>query len=314
MRLGPRTTAVLAGLLAVVLAAPAAPEAPEALRRIVSLAPSVTEMLFAVGAGDQVVGVTRFCDYPPPARRLPKVGGITPLNIDLERIVRLRPELVLSSGDGQEPVLAGLARLGIPGRVLPAASLAEVLDRLEEVGRLTGHADRARRLRSELERRVERVRRSVARRSSASRPRVFFLLWDRPLTTTGRSFVSELIELAGGDNVFGDLSLAFPEVSEEAVIARDPQVILVPDHDRLDFEALRRRPGWELISAVRRGRIHRIPGDAISRPGPRLVDALEVLAGLLAPAARVSSPPALDGRSGTAPLPRARSTSPEDGR
>lgn len=298
MHLGLRITAVLAVLLA---AAPAVPAPPEVPRRIVSLAPSVTEMLFAVGAGDQVVGVTRFCDHPPPARRLPKVGGITPLTIDLESIVRLRPELVLSSGDGQEPVLAGLARLGIPGRVLPAASLAEVLDRLEEVGRLTGHADRARRLRGELERRVERVRRSVARRSSASRPRVFFMLWDRPLTTTGRSFVSELIELAGGDNVFGDLSLAFPEVSEEAVIARDPQVILVPDHDRLDFEALRRRPGWELISAVRSGRIHRIPGDAISRPGPRLVDALEVLARLLAPAARVPSPPALDGRSGTAP-------------
>lgn len=308
MRPVPRVAAVLIGLLA---AAPALPATSGPPGRIVSLAPSVTEMLFAVGAGDQVVAVTRFCDHPTPARRLPKIGGITPLTIDLERIVSLRPELVLSSGDGQEGVLAGLARLGIPGRVLPAASLAEVFDRLLEVGHLTGHADRARRLRDELERRVERVRRSVARRASSARPRVLFLLWDRPLTTTGRSFVSELIELAGGDNVFAELTLAFPEVSLEAVIVRDPQVILAPDDVRLDLEALRRRPGWERISAVRAGRIYRVPGDAISRPGPRLVDALEILADLLAPAARRTSAPSPGGRVIAASPSQARTPSLE---
>ncbi len=294
MEKGPARSRCLAGLLLFgrhllfgwLLASgvvPAGAESPSP-RRIISLAPSLTEVLFAVGAGAQVVGVTEFCNYPPEAAARPKVGGITPDTINLERILELAPDLVLSSGDGQDPALANLARLGIATRVLPAESLEEVMGTIDEVGALSGHAERARRLRAELEGRVDRIRGLVSRLPTP-RVRVFYQVWDRPLMTTGRSYVSELIEIAGGENVFGDLTQAFPQVSEEAVLVRDPEVILIPSQHRepVRLEDVRRRPGWDRLSAVRSGRVHLLPGDPISRPGPRLVEVLETMARLLHP-------------------------------
>jgi iron complex transport system substrate-binding protein len=279
-----RAAGLACWLLALGLFAAAATTAAEPPRRIVSLAPSLTEVLFAVGAGDQVVGVTEFCNYPPEVLDRPRIGGVSPNTISLERIVALAPDLVLSGGDGQEQLALALIRLGIPTRTLAARTLPDVLELIEETGALTGHTARGRSLRAELAERIERVRRQVAARPGP-RPRVFYQVWDQPLITTGRSFLSELIELAGGVNVFGDLPQAFPQVSEEAVLARDPEVILAPDRHReqIGLDALRRRPGWDRLTAVRTGRIYLLPGDPVSRPGPRLVDVLETLAGLLAP-------------------------------
>jgi iron complex transport system substrate-binding protein len=148
--------------------------------------------------------------------------------------------------------------------------------------------------------RVERVRRAVTGVPAAERPRVFYQVWDRPLMTAGpESFVGELIETAGGRNVFADVGSLYPRVSPEAVIRRDPDVILAPDHhgEPVSAEMLAARPGWEAIRAVRRRRVHTIDGDLVSRPGPRLVQGLEIIARLLHPERLAPGPAPEEDRS-----------------
>lgn len=259
-------------------------EAPP--RRIVSTAPSNTEMLFAIGAGDRVVGVTRFDNYPPEVQELPQVGGFSPDTISVEAIVGLRPDLVLITGGIQAPLAEALEAAGLRVLALYARTLEDVFQNLLLLGDLTGQREEAVRLVARLTERVTRVTERVADIPEEERPTVFYEVWDEPLITAGaRSFIGQLIELAGGRNLFGDLDEAFPIVSAEEVIARNPDVILGPDThaEKLTPSAIAGRPGWDGIRAVREGRIHLIQGDIVSRPGPRLVDALEEIARLLHP-------------------------------
>ena len=273
------TGAILAAWLSGLSGAAAAATARPA--RIVSLAPSLTEILFAVGAGDAVVGVTRYCDHPQAATTRAQVGGIEDGSIDLERVLALSPNLVLAIGDGQRSTVEALRRFGVRVEVLPGRRLVQVLGTIDRVGELAGRKAAARRLHADLHRRVERVRRAVGGVRAGRRPRVFYQLWDDPLMTgTRRTLIGELIELAGGVNLFADLPGAYPLVSLESVLERDPEVIVAPDHHAapVSRETVLRRPGLAATSAVRTGRVLMVAGDTISRPGPRIVDALELLA------------------------------------
>jgi iron complex transport system substrate-binding protein len=285
MRCARRLAAAVAFVLLGAAAGAQAPASPSPKVRVVSLAPALTEMLFAVGAGGQVVGVTEYCNFPPEAARVTKVGGMTSRTISLERVAALAPDLVLAYGLDQEEAVAALRRLGLPVQVLKSETVADVLDHLSEVGALTGHASVAARVRADLEGRMARVREVLAA-AAPPRPRVFYEVWDRPLMTAGRpSYINELITLGGGRNVFDDLAQGFVQVSEEAVLARDPEVILAPDqHLRpLNVESLLRRPVWRKMSAVEARRVHVLPGDLVSRPGPRLAAALETVAAAIHP-------------------------------
>lgn len=262
--------------------------APEGgAQRIVSLAPSLTETLFALGAGARVVAVTDLCDVPAAARELPKVGGLTSSNLHLESIVAARPDLVVSVGLNQEEAVASLRRLGIPVVVVPAdEGLGEAVAAVRRLGELAGRADAAEALAGELERRLAAVDRALAGLSPAARPRVYFEVWDRPLMTAGPdTFLGEIVERAGGANVFADVRGRYVQVSPEAVLARDPEVILTAERQggprgAADFAA---RPGWSSVGAVAAGRVHLLDGDLVSRPGPRVVEALERTAALLHP-------------------------------
>lgn len=255
-------------------------------RRIVSLAPSLTEILFALDAGDRLVAATEYCDYPPAARELPRIGGITSDTVDLERVLTAHPDLVVSIGGDQADVARALGRLGLRVEMLPSDDLDDLFVTLEELGRLTGHPEDATRLARRLRQRIEEVEARVGALPEAERPRVFYQVWDRPLMTAGpETFVGELIERAGGRNVFSDVESLYPQISPEAVIARDPEVILAPHRhgEPVDLEDFHRRPGWSGLDAVRTGRVHTVDGDWVARLGPRLVDALEVFASLLHP-------------------------------
>ena len=270
-------------------------------QRIVSLAPSNTEILFAIGAGPQVVGVTDFCDYPPEARRLPRVGGMVPGSLSVERVVSLRPDLVLSVGRLQQPVIDALQRLGIPVFALDPASLEDVYENLRRVGRLTGHPDGAEAVVRTMQQRVDAVRRLVADIPPQRRVRVFYEVWDNPLMTAGPgSFIGQLIELAGGINVFRDVQQDWPQVSLEELVRRDPDVILGPatHGSGLALEQLRRRPGWQNLRAVRTGRVYVVEDDLISRPGPRLVEGLERVARALYPERFAAPVPEVSGPGG----------------
>lgn len=254
--------------------------------RIISLAPSITEILFAIGAGERVVGNTSFCNYPPEAAELPKIGGYTPDLINFEAILDLQPDLVIVGEFEQEPVIATLEQLGIPVVGLVATTIDEVYSSIEQIGAITGNGQEAAAVVEAMRSRIEAISSKVADLPVDQRPRVFWEVFDEPLITTGpSSFISQLIERAGGVNIFADQSEAYPQVSHESVVALDPEVILgtLEQAEPLAPERVAQRPGWSNISAVQNGRIHLLDSDPVSRAGPRLADALEAMLAALHP-------------------------------
>ncbi len=249
--------------------------------RIVSLAPSVTEMLFAIGAGERVVGVTSFCNYPPEAQAKPKVGGAFP---NLEVVLSLKPTLVLAPRDFIRPdMVAKLDQLKIPLFILETNNIEDVLRHIQTVGRMLGRSEQSDAVAGDLRRRVADVK---TRTAGAARPRVFYVLNSDPLMTAGPgSFIHQLIELAGGTNVAADAPVAYPRLSLEEVIRQDPQVILFPvgDEEGIPNEEQQRWLRWPTLSAVKQNRFVRIPSVLLDRPGPRVVDGLEQLARELHP-------------------------------
>lgn len=251
--------------------------------RMVSLVPSVTEIVFALGGEDRLVGVTDYCDFPPAATLKPRVGGMVAPS--LEAIVALKPNLVIATTQGtREDTVVQLERLGIPVYLVGADRVAEMFDVVARLGDLTGRSAAVTPLVMRLERRIDAVRRAVG---PFRRPRVLYVLWPDPLIVPGRNaFVTELIELAGGTSVTTSAGNGYPRVSLEAVVAEAPEVIVLARHDRTT------RPpspaGWlglASVPAVRAGRIHTVDGDLLHRYGPRVVDGLEQLARAIHPEA-----------------------------
>ncbi|MBV8200444.1 MAG: cobalamin-binding protein [Acidobacteria bacterium] len=249
--------------------------------RLISLAPSLTELVFALGAGDELVGVTQYCDYPPAARRLRKVGGVEDGTIDLELVASLRPDLVVAISEGQTRAVEALRRLGLEVAVVPSQTVTDVFQAAARLGALLGRQAQAQRLTANLGERMARVRQAVARLPPDRRPRVFYVLWDRPLMTATRStLIGRLIELAGGINVFADLPGRYPQVSPEAVLERRPQVVVAPDHHS---SVVSQRDLAARLGLPRIERVMILDGDLVSRAGPRIADALELLARSLHP-------------------------------
>jgi iron complex transport system substrate-binding protein len=242
--------------------------------RIVSLAPHVTELLFAAGAGNAVVGVSEHSDYPAAARTLPRVGGGS--GVDLEAVLALRPELVVAWGSGSPPgLLQRLRLLGISVFVSEPRVMDDIAASLERLGRLTGHETVAMHAVQRFEDRLQKLRERYAGRPPV---RVFYQVWQQPLLTiNGDHLVSDVIRLCGGVNVFGDLPELAPQVSVESVLQRDPQVIIAGG-DAPDTRSLSdwwRR--WRGISAVQGGHLYTIPEELLERHTPRILDGAGLL-------------------------------------
>jgi len=240
------------------------------IESIVSIAPSNTEILFALGLGDRVIGVTEACDYPPDAKSKPKVGQV---EMNIEKIVEMSPDLVVAVASMQLPVIETVSRLGIPVLALDPKTLPDVLDSITLVGKATGTEEAASLLVQRLGKQIQDIQSKAAKAVAGEvRPRVFVEIWDDPLMTAGPgTFIDELIRVAGGENIAGDAGMEWPEFSVEVVVERDPDVIVTVWKDADD---VRMRPAWEGISAVKTGRIHRVNPDILTRPGPRLVEGL----------------------------------------
>lgn len=258
-------------------------KAPE---KIVSLSPSNTEVLFAAGAGNLVVGNTEYCDYPEDAKAIEKIGGFSAKTISVEAIVALNPDLVFSNDSGHEPIIEALERANINVYAVKAASFEDVYANLELVGKLVESEDVAAQVVEDMKARITAIEEKIAAVSEQERPTVFWEIWDEPLMTSGpNTFSAQLIEIAGGINIFPDLTEDYPQISVEEVVSRNPDIIMGPDThgDKLIADQLATRPGWEDITAVVDNRIYLIDGNTSSRPGPRLVDALEAIAASLYP-------------------------------
>jgi iron complex transport system substrate-binding protein len=249
-------------------------------RRIVSLIPASTELLFAVGAGAQVVGRTHWCDYPAAALRVTDVGdGIGP---NLEAVVAQEPDLVLLYLAGSNAAAAARLRaLGIAVVQLRTDALASVPGHTRLLGTLTGHPATADSVVTAFELGLDSATVTV---DSASRPSVLILAWDQPPMAIGAgSYLDELVHRAGGSNLFHDLPQASAPVSLEAIAERDPRTVLTMGVEAPAFAA---RPEWQVVPAVREKRFLRIHGTQFDRPGPRTPTAIRELAALLAAAPR----------------------------
>ncbi len=289
LRTGTEVTAAAAALLlslALALASPAcgprtgaSPPASPA-RRVVSLAPNLTEIVFAVGAGDRLVGVSDFSDYPPAASRLPRVGGI---DVSAERIASLHPDLVLASGDGGtvRGAASALAASGVPVLAVSTTSLDEVLAAIRRIGARLGRSDEADALARGLDARRRAV---VARAAARRRPRAILLVWpDPPQAAGGKTFLNDVLSQAGAENLLGGRP-GWPVLSAEWLATAPIEVAVLPDSpgNRPVFDRAF-SAGPLSRGRIAAARIIRVGESSLTRPGPRVFDALESLAEELSP-------------------------------
>jgi iron complex transport system substrate-binding protein len=249
-------------------------------RRVVSLIPASTELLFAIGAGPAVVGRTQWCDFPREAAQVPNLGaGINP---NLEAVLSARPDLVVLYNSAQHAGVASrLRELGIPAIRINTDALADVPRVGALLGRLTGHSRGADSMSVVFD---TALASATTDAGSVRRPKVLLLVWEQPPMTIGRgSFLSELVERAGGENLFADVSTSSGPVSIEAVSVRDPDLILTTAAGPVSFA---RRPEWQVVRAVRERRFLNVSGSEYDRPGPRSPRAIRTLSERLRKAVR----------------------------
>jgi ABC-type Fe3+-hydroxamate transport system substrate-binding protein len=240
-------------------------------RRVVSLIPATTELLFAIGAGPAVVGRTAWCDYPADAAKVANLGdGIAP---NVEAVLASHPDLVILYNSAQNADIAGrLRRLGVAALRLNTDSLGDVERIGRLLGRLTGHAHAADSMTAVFDTALA----SATAAAPLHRPKVLLLVWEQPPMTIGRgSFLSELVERAGGRNLFADVTSSAGTVSIEAVAARDPDLILTTTAGPVAFAE---RPEWQTVRAVREKRFLPVSGSEFNRPSPRAPAAIRELA------------------------------------
>jgi len=253
--------------------------------RIVSLAPSITEILFALGLKDKIVGDTDYCDYPPEAKNLPKVGGFRGVN--LEALLNLKPDLVLATRDGNPARdLKRIADFGIPVQTYQPSTLAGVIEEILAIGEATGAETAAQALVQDCRNKFESVHSRV---QNLAPVKVLLVYGEDPLVLAGKgTFADDLIRTAGGINIAGDSDIPYPRFSLEEVIARAPEVIIEAAMGA-EAESLARAKSawsrWPSLPAVRQQRIAAISADLVARPGPRLFDGLVQIARILHPQA-----------------------------
>lgn len=255
---------------------------PAAPQRVVALAPSITEIIFALDCQDRLKGATRFSDYPEAAKKVPKVGSY--VYLDLEKIVALNPDVCIAIKDGNpRSVIDRLESLDIPVFAVNPRGLDTVMAAIGHIGRLMGAENRAKEIVADMEARIDEVEAKVAR--TGKRPRVFFQIGISPIVSAGSdTFIHELIVEAGGRNIAGKYT-SYPRFSREEVLELAPDILIITSMARKEvFDRVKREwEKWDQIPAVANDRVHLVDSNLFDRPTPRLVDALEKLVELIHP-------------------------------
>lgn len=248
-------------------------------RKIVSMAPSNTELLFSVGAGKQIVGVCSFCDHPSVASTS-KVGSF--VSVNLERLARLKPDMVLLVS-GQEELAAKIRPHHIECVIVDNTHLSDIGTNLREVARLSGHDVAGDRAARHFESAMANLAQIVAK--AKNRPKVFYCVWPQPLMTVGRdSFLNELITACGGTNIAADLKTGYPRFSLERLVLNNPDVIILP-YEARNQTFLKKAP-WNRLKAVRQNRVYYLPdqkNDMLSRPTLRVIKGMAWLTSIFHP-------------------------------
>ncbi|EOC99909.1 ABC transporter substrate-binding protein [Caldisalinibacter kiritimatiensis] len=249
--------------------------------RIISLAPSHTEILFKLGLSDSIVGVTSICDYPKEAKTKEIVGDS--MTVDVEKVIALEPDLVLHYGsDKEKEYIQRLRDAEINVLSYQPESIQEVIDLIIEIGRITQTQVAATKTTVDMMSKMDYIVHTV---EEVDKPKVFYEVWHDPLMTAGPgSFIDELITLAGGENIAKDAQGLYPQFELEQLIERNPDVYISSDNGgQTTKESIMSREGYETLSAVKNDRVYILDANIISRPGPRIVDGLEMIAKAIHP-------------------------------
>ncbi len=247
---------------------------PDHPHRLVCLAPSITDTVYALGRGDDIVGITDYTKYPPEARQKPSVGGV--INPSLEKLVSMKPDLVLAIGElNSSDLIRSIERLEVPVFVIDPHGVKGIYRSIESIGRAIDQTAQASALVARLQARERAVRQRVAGKKA---PTVLFVLWTDPIITAGHgAFITELIDIAGGKSVSDDLPSEWPRVSFETILARQPEYLLLVRGSFVSMETLQQQAAWQRLTAVHAGKVF-YADDRIDFPSPLAFDALEDLA------------------------------------
>ena len=241
-------------------------------KRIVSLAPTSTEILFAIGAGNQVVACSDLSDYPEEVKSLPKIGGFDGKTLSLEAIFSYEPDLVYLTNVMHNFLIPQLEANKIDYYISYADSVEGVKKEILEIGKLTGHEEESEKVVSKIEEDLNFVKTKNIVASA------YWEVWNSPFMSAGKkSFINDLMASAGIKNIFDDIDDAYPIVSEETIILRQPEVILIPKNSALSVEAVKNRKGWEDIPAVQNDNVFIVDDDLLTRAGPRMGQSVKEL-------------------------------------
>ncbi len=235
--------------------------------RIISLSPGITELIFYLGLSEKLVAVTSSCDYPPEALEIPRTGDV---NLNMERLMEFQPDLIVTEKSISSELVYQCDALGLPVIFLDAGNIEEIFDSILLLGKATGEVEVSRQLVNSSEEEIEKIRARVNEISTGKPVRVFVEIWSEPLMTAGKkSFINDIISIAGGENIAGEIDKNYFSVSSEWVLEKNPEVIIVTTTG--DKEKVLSRSAWQNISAIENKRVYEIDPDIFVRPTPRVI-------------------------------------------
>jgi iron complex transport system substrate-binding protein len=249
------------------------------VERVVSLAPSNTEIVFALEAQDKLVGVTTYCDYPEEAKSKEKVGDFA--NPNVEKIISLKPEVVLATGGIQKGVVDRLEKAGIKVFVVDPKNFEQLFVDIEKVGEILGLKEKAEKLTESMRNKVKEIEEKT---KDLPKPKVFFEIYSQPLMTAGeRTFIDDMIRISGGTNIGASAGEGFPQFSEEQLLKENPDVYIAVKGSMNSPADIKKRAGYKALKAVKEGRVYVVDDNLVTRPGPRLVNGLMEVARAIHP-------------------------------
>lgn len=244
-------------------------------QRIISLSPSATEILFAIGAQNQIAARSDFCDFPENAKNIPSFGGFDGKTLSIEKILSFSPDFVYLTNGMHNYLIPFLQKHNIAYYISVADSVQTVLQEITEIGKITDHQLQAQKLCNQIKQDLQKI---AEQNKSKPKVTVYWEVWTPPYMSAGKnSFINEIITYAGGINIFSDIEQPYPVVSEEAILMRNPQIIIIPNSTVGGTTAVTSRKNWQNISAVKNNKIYSVDTNIISRPGPRISQAIELI-------------------------------------
>ncbi|RCW45028.1 MULTISPECIES: ABC transporter substrate-binding protein [unclassified Halanaerobium] len=254
--------------------------------RIISLAPSITELIYFLGLEDKLVGVTTYANYPPEAAEKEKIGSVTEVNI--EKIITLEPDLIIADSINKSEALKRLNNLGLAAVGFNPLDIEETIDMIKTIGWLTGSSKKAEQIAEKMNFRLKKIESLIAEKlQNTKRPDVFYEIWSDPLYTAGdNTFINSVIETAGGNNIGKNAEGAWPRFGIESLILADPDVYISSPHSAaggITIKDILNRPLFSELKAVKKERVYLVDQDKISRPSPRIIDGLKEIAAAIFP-------------------------------